>query len=70
MSDSTASSRSFNPLALSIGSRLGPVRDAIALWWRIRRDERFLLGQPEYLLRDIGINRSDIAEAVRNRLHP
>ena len=45
---------------------------AIAGWWRAmlqrsqaRRDARFLLGQPDHLLRDIGLARSEIAAVVR-----
>ena len=35
------------------------------LWRRIRRDEAWLKLQPEYLLRDIGLRRSEIRATVR-----
>jgi uncharacterized protein YjiS (DUF1127 family) len=34
---------------------------------RARRDELFLLSQPDYILRDIGIGRGEIEFAVRGR---
>lgn len=74
MSDSTVSPRNTNRLTLFVGTMIGSglarPYQAVALWWRIRRDERFLLGQPHYLLKDIGIERADIASAVRNRQRP
>jgi uncharacterized protein YjiS (DUF1127 family) len=36
------------------------------LWRRIRRDEAWLLRQPEYLLHDIGLERREIGAVVRN----
>jgi uncharacterized protein YjiS (DUF1127 family) len=35
------------------------------LWRRIRRDEAFLKRQPDHLLRDIGLERSEIGTIVR-----
>ena len=53
---------------------LAPVADAIAACWNAmvrhrtrRRDEYFLLSQPDYILRDIGIGRGEIESAVRGR---
>ena len=53
---------------------LGAVADAIIACWRAmmrhraaRRDEHFLLSQPDYILRDIGIGRGEIEAAVRGR---
>ena len=47
---------------------------AIVAFWRavvlhraMRRDEHFLLSQPDYILRDIGIGRGEIETAVRGR---
>jgi uncharacterized protein YjiS (DUF1127 family) len=40
---------------------------AMALHRAMRRDEYFLLGQPDYILRDIGIGRGEIESAVRGR---
>jgi uncharacterized protein YjiS (DUF1127 family) len=35
------------------------------LWRRVRRDEAFLRRQPDYLLRDVGLERSEIATTLR-----
>jgi uncharacterized protein YjiS (DUF1127 family) len=35
------------------------------LWRRVRRDEAFLKRQPDYLLRDIGLERREIGTVVR-----
>jgi uncharacterized protein YjiS (DUF1127 family) len=35
------------------------------LWRRARRDENWLRRQPDYLLRDIGLERRDINHALR-----
>ena len=38
-------------------------------WQRLRRDKALLLSQPDYLLRDIGIDRNEIEAMIRgNRL--
>jgi uncharacterized protein YjiS (DUF1127 family) len=34
-------------------------------WQRRRRDQAALLRQPDYLLRDIGIERRDVERAIR-----
>ena len=34
-------------------------------WRRVRRDEALLLSQPDYMLHDIGIGRSEIEMAIR-----
>jgi len=53
---------------------LAPIANAISACWSAvvrhratRRDEHFLLSQPDYILRDIGIGRSEIEAAVRGR---
>jgi uncharacterized protein YjiS (DUF1127 family) len=53
---------------------LAPIVGAIAAAWRavarqraVRRDEYFLLSQPDYILRDIGIGRGEVEAAVRGR---
>jgi len=53
---------------------LAPVADVIAACWTamvrqrsVRRDEYFLMSQPDYILRDIGIGRGEIESAVRGR---
>lgn len=38
-------------------------------WRRLRRDERFLLGQPDHILKDMGIARADIEGAIRGTFH-
>jgi uncharacterized protein YjiS (DUF1127 family) len=35
------------------------------LWRRVRRDEAWLKRQPDYLLRDIGLDRNEIRTTVR-----
>jgi uncharacterized protein YjiS (DUF1127 family) len=35
------------------------------LWRRVRRDEAWLKRQPDYLLRDIGLERSEISNVLR-----
>ena len=51
-----------------------PLAHAIGACWRsmvrhraTRRDAYFLMSQPDYILRDIGIGRSEIESAVRGR---
>lgn len=36
------------------------------LWRRVRRDETWLMRQPDYLLQDIGLERSEIGTIVRH----
>jgi uncharacterized protein YjiS (DUF1127 family) len=50
------------------------IADAIVACWNavvrhrsMRRDEYFLLSQPDYILRDIGIGRGEVEAAVRGR---
>jgi uncharacterized protein YjiS (DUF1127 family) len=38
-------------------------------WRRRRRDQRALMRQPDYLLRDIGLERREIDAALRGRIH-
>jgi len=52
----------------------GRLVDAIIGCWEAvvrhratRRDEYFLMSQPDYILRDIGIGRGEIESAVRGR---
>jgi uncharacterized protein YjiS (DUF1127 family) len=44
--------------------------DAVVTWWRIRRDERYLLEQSDAHLKDIGLARSDIVQALRGVTGP
>ena len=53
---------------------LAPIADAISACWSAvlrhrarRRDEHFLLSQPDFILRDIGIGRGEVEAAVRGR---
>jgi uncharacterized protein YjiS (DUF1127 family) len=69
----THSAFSRRPAALR-RTPLGRIAGALAAAWRtvarhraMRRDEYFLLSQPDYILRDIGIGRGEIETAVRGR---
>lgn len=42
---------------------------AYLAWVRRRRDQSALLRQPDYLLRDIGLERREIDAALRGRIH-
>jgi uncharacterized protein YjiS (DUF1127 family) len=58
---------------LSMAVLSGAARISRRLWsalgtnWRVYRDERELLGQPDYRLRDIGITREEIAFRLRGK---
>ena len=54
------------PLA-SIADAIGACWSAIVRHRATRRDAYFLMSQPDYILRDIGIGRSEIETAVRGR---
>ena len=41
------------------------VVDLLLRWQRMRRDKAQLLSQPDYLLRDIGIDRKEIEVVLR-----
>ena len=71
--DTTTSALPRRPAAVR-RQPLAPVTDAITACWSAilrhrarRRDEHFLLSQPDYILRDIGIGRGEIEAAVRGR---
>ena len=72
--DAASITKQLNARALEtrsnrVAPRPGPLLEWFArwqLWRRIRRDEAFLRRQPAYLLRDIGLERSEIATAIRN----
>lgn len=71
--DAASLTRQLNAQALAtrsnrVAPRPGLLRAWFArwqLWRRLRRDEAWLRRQPEYLLRDIGLERSEIARTVR-----
>ena len=46
-------------------SWLGRVVAAVASEWRLRRQVAFLLEQNDYMLRDLGLCRSDVERIVR-----
>jgi uncharacterized protein YjiS (DUF1127 family) len=53
----------------AITKRRGLLRELFARWQsrrRMRRDAAWLQGQPDYLLRDIGIGRTEIDSIIRN----
>jgi uncharacterized protein YjiS (DUF1127 family) len=56
----------LTPLARLAGAIVGFWK-AGALHRATRRDEYFLMTQPDYILRDIGIGRGEIESAVRGR---
>jgi uncharacterized protein YjiS (DUF1127 family) len=47
---------------------LGRLTAKVLNWRRRRRDYAVLMGQPDYMLRDIGLARQDIEGAVRGRI--
>jgi uncharacterized protein YjiS (DUF1127 family) len=52
-----------------VAKRAGLLQEWFArwrLWRRIRRDEIWLKRQPDYLLNDIGLERSEIGTIVRH----
>jgi uncharacterized protein YjiS (DUF1127 family) len=54
--------------SISIVKRPGLLRETFMrwrLWSRIRRDEAWLRRQPDYLLRDVGLERTEIRAIVR-----
>lgn len=71
--DAASLTKQLNAHALATRSnrivkRPGLLQEWVArwrLWRRVRRDEAWLKRQPDYLLRDIGLERSRIAMAVR-----
>ena len=47
---------------------LGSMATLVGNWRRRRRDQNALMRQPEYLLRDIGIERHEIDRLFRGRI--
>jgi uncharacterized protein YjiS (DUF1127 family) len=54
-----------NAMAKQLGL-LASLYERWRLWRRVRRDEAWLRRQPEYLLQDIGLERSEIDRALRH----
>ena len=54
--------RSLSPGA---GHWLGRIVAAVTSEWRLRRQVAFLLEQNDYMLRDLGLCRSDVERIVR-----
>jgi uncharacterized protein YjiS (DUF1127 family) len=51
-----------------VAARPGLIQEWFArwqIWRRVRRDEAWLKRQPDYLLKDIGLDRSEIGTVVR-----
>jgi uncharacterized protein YjiS (DUF1127 family) len=71
--DAASLTRQLNAHALAtrsnrVAARPGLFREWLAHWQlrrRVRRDEAWLKCQPDYLLRDIGLDRPEIGTAVR-----
>jgi uncharacterized protein YjiS (DUF1127 family) len=52
----------------ALNRMLGRITAQILDWRRRRRDRAALINQPDYLLRDIGLNRHEIESAVRGQI--
>ncbi|WP_459856341.1 DUF1127 domain-containing protein [Dongia sp. agr-C8] len=71
--DAASLTKQLNAHALAtrsnrVAARPGLLQEWFArwqLWRRVRRDEAWLRRQPDYLLRDIGIERGEIGRTVR-----
>jgi len=71
--DAASLTKQLNAQALATRSnRVAPPRGLLKEWFarwqtwrRIRRDEAFLKRQPNYLLKDIGLERSEIGTTLR-----
>ncbi len=71
--DAASLTKQLNAHALAtrsnrVAARPGLLQEWFArwqLWRRVRRDEAWLRRQPDYLLRDIGLERSEITTIVR-----
>jgi uncharacterized protein YjiS (DUF1127 family) len=55
----------LRPLLARLQSWIWGALDAAIRAHARRRDERFLLAQPDYLLHDLGIARADVPRVVR-----
>ena len=55
----------WRSLAPGSGLWLGRIVAAIASEWHLRRQVAILLEQNDYMLRDLGLCRSDVARVVR-----
>jgi uncharacterized protein YjiS (DUF1127 family) len=72
--DAASLTRQLNAHALATRSNLVAPRPGLFQEWfmrwqlrrRIRRDEAWLQRQPDHLLRDVGLDRSEISAVVRN----
>ena len=71
--DAASLTKQLNARALATRSnRVAPHPSLLAewfarfqLWRRVRRDEAWLKRQPDYLLKDIGLDRNEIGTVVR-----
>jgi uncharacterized protein YjiS (DUF1127 family) len=71
--DAASLTKQLNARALATRSnRVAPRPSLLAewfarfrLWRRVRRDEAWLKRQPDYLLKDIGLDRNEIGKVVR-----
>jgi uncharacterized protein YjiS (DUF1127 family) len=53
----------------AVAKKPGLLREFFARWKsrrRMRRDETWLMSQPDYLLRDIGVKRTEIDTIIRD----
>jgi uncharacterized protein YjiS (DUF1127 family) len=68
MTQMTAAARKSIGMSAKTAQSLGLLGRLIARWrsrQRLRRDETWLQSQPDYMLRDIGINRGEIETLIR-----
>jgi uncharacterized protein YjiS (DUF1127 family) len=72
MTQMTAAARKSMPMSATMPQSLGMFGRLLAGWQKrrqMRRDETWLLSQPDYLLRDIGISRREIDATIRKGRH-
>ena len=67
-SETTGSTRRLEQPRHSLLAWLQRLVEAYARRRRMREDERFLLSQPDHILKDMGISRAEIEGAVRGSL--
>jgi uncharacterized protein YjiS (DUF1127 family) len=63
--------RSLTAVAISaLGALWAQINGAVSLWraaWKAEQDYKVLLAMPDYRLRDIGLSRQDIRDAVAGK---
>jgi uncharacterized protein YjiS (DUF1127 family) len=62
-----ALARPMSRRSAALPQLLGSMATLVGNWRRRRRDQNALMRQPEYLLRDIGLERHEIERALHGR---